>query len=818
MSDLILNINISESRKKGRIVLETYDGTIPHLKNKQYSGPLRNANINGIEKIDNLSSVELELIRNYLSSSKNVQVNKYQHILSDSGLRELAQFAKYGCLFYKDKSTSMNQVETVEINGSEEQSFITVGNAGIAYNKTELFLRVDEADEDVARQISSKAYVNINTKDHPLELVFEYDDFSVNYESEERIVGADSNYRDFGYEERVVSIVKRNNWNYTKNIGFIYCGKDFPKDIANIMSDGINVYIDKKTQIARGDFSNIQVSYGIDWFDVNGTVEIDGQEVNVADLFDFKQRKDNWVEFNGKVFALPGSLGTAIKTADKVDDGIRIGKKGIINAVEIAFDTNGGNVIGIDNLINYSDTAMSIDKKLLSILREYQVTGVRWLLSLRQNGFGGCLADDMGLGKTLQVISYLSDASMNKTKNLIVVPKTLLINWEKEFAKFSPDTEVLVYHGSGRDSERIAKYKVVITTYGTALNDIDEILKVEFDNLIIDEAQYIKNSKSKNHRAIKRICAKTKFILTGTPVENNIQEYLGLMQLINPEVFCKNIYKLKNVEDAQRVEIVRKITSPFLLRRMKKDVLKDLPLKQEQVLYCTMDSEQRDLYTKMLQSIRYEINKKNDRFEIKSNSLMLNGLLYLEQICCHPQLLDKTHNPDGCRKSAKFDQLLDILENLYDSGHKVVIFSRFTKMLQMIEKQVAKRHYNYFYLDGKTNNRMDLVEEFEESETGIFLISLKAGGTGLNLVSADTVIIYDPWWNPASEKQAEDRIYRIGQKKNVMIYRMIVEDSIEEKVQRLQKEKTDLYEDLLNGHETPMGLTAEIMQNLFMAD
>ena len=455
MSDLILNINISKSKKKGRIILETYDGTIPHLKNKQYSGPLRNANINGIEKIDNLSSVEIELIRNYLNSSKNVQVNKYQHLLSHSGLREVAQFAKYGCLFYKDKSTPMYQVEAVNFNESEKQSFITVGNVGIAYNKTELFLRVDEADVDVARQIIAKAYVNINNKDYPLELVFEYDNCSVNYENEERVVGSDSNYRDFGYEERIVSIVKRNNWNYTKNTGFIYCGKDFPKDIANIMSDGINVYIDKKTQIAKGDFSNIQVSYGIDWFDVRGTVEIDGQEVNVADLFDFRQRKDNWVEFNGKVFALPGSLSTAIKTADKVDDGIRIGKKGIINAVEIAFDTNGGTVAGIDNLIDYADTEMSIDKKLLSILREYQVTGVRWLLSLRQNGFGGCLADDMGLGKTLQVISYLSDASMKKTRNLIIVPKTLLINWEKEFAKFSPDTEVLVYHGSGRDSEKI---------------------------------------------------------------------------------------------------------------------------------------------------------------------------------------------------------------------------------------------------------------------------------------------------------------------------------------------------------------------------
>lgn len=816
MSDLILSINIAESRKKGRIVLETYDGTIPHLKNKQYSGLLRNANINGVEKVDNLSSVELELIKNYLSSSSNVQVNKYQHLLSDSGLMELIQFAKYGCLFYKDKATPMFQVEVVRINEPDSRAFIPIGDVKIAYNKTELYLRADVTHESIVRQIISKAYVNINLKDHPLELVFDYDDFSVNYENQERIVGTGFNYRDFGYEERMVSIIKQNNWNYTKNSGFAYGGRDFHKDIANIMSEGIIVYIDKKTQIAKGDFSNIHVSYGLDWFDIKGTVEIDGQIVDVTDLFDFKHRKDNWVEFNGKVFALPESLGAAVKNAEKGDEGIKIGKKEIINAVEIALDTGDGIVSGIDDLIGYDDTSMNIDKKLSSILREYQMTGVRWLLSLCQNGFGGCLADDMGLGKTLQIISYLSDSSMKDTRNLIIVPKTLLINWEKEFEKFSPSTDVLIYHGTGRDSKKISKYKVSITTYGTVLNDIDEILKLEFDNLIIDEAQYIKNSKSKNYRAIRSIRAKMRIILTGTPIENNIQEYLGLMQLINPEVFSKNSSKIKSMDATQRIEIVRRATSPFLLRRMKRDVLKDLPIKQEQVLYCKMDAEQRKLYDKMLQSIRYEINRKSDRFEIKSNSIMLNGLLYLEEICCHPQLLDRNLNPDGCRESAKFDQLLDVLDGLYISGHKVVIFSRFTKMLKIIEKQIAKKHLNYFYLDGKSSNRMDIVEEFEKSETGIFLISLKAGGTGLNLVSADTAIIYDPWWNPASEKQAEDRIYRIGQTKNVMIYRMIVEDSIEEKVQQLQKEKTDLYEDLLNGHENPIGMTADVMRELLM--
>lgn len=818
MSDLILNINITESKKRGRIVLETYDGTIPHLKNKQYSGPLRNANINGIARSDNLSSVELEMIRNYLSLSANVQINKHQHILSNSGLRELIQFAQYGCLFYRDKTTPMFQVENLKFNERGNHNYISIGNVQIAYNKTELLLCIDEtAENDIARQIVPKAYVNINTKEHPLELIFDYDDFSVNYEDEDRVVDSDRDYRDFGYEERIVSIIKRYNWNYTKSNGFVYCGKDFQKDIEKILAVGINVFIDKKTQIARGDFSSIQVSYGIDWFDVKGTIEIEGETVNVADLFDFKQRKDNWIEYNGKVFAIPGSLRSALNVADKSEEGLKVDKSELVNAIGIAFETNGGSVIGIDRLIDCADVSMDIDTELLSILRSYQETGVRWLLSLHKNGFGGCLADDMGLGKTLQIIAYLSDASMRNTRNLIIVPKTLLINWEKEFSKFSPHTKVLIYYGSGRSNKSIVGHKIVITTYGTILNDIDKIANFEFDNLIIDEAQYIKNSKTKNHRAIKNISAKTRIILTGTPVENNIQEYWGLMQLVNPKIFSKANLIIKNKDDQQRVERIKRITAPFLLRRMKKDVLKDLPLKQEQVLYCKMDTKQKELYDKMLQSIRHEINRKSDRFEIKSNSVMLNGLLYLEEICCHPLLLDKAQNSVGCRESAKFDQLLDVLDSLYTSGHKVVIFSRFTKMLKLIEKQVIKKHYNYYYLDGKTNNRMDLVDEFEASDTGVFLISLKTGGTGLNLVSADTAIIYDPWWNPASEKQAEDRIYRIGQKNNVMIYRMIVEDTIEEKVRRLQKEKTDLYEDLLNGHENPTGMTAEVMRNLLMS-
>ena len=816
MSDLILNINIPESKKIGKIVLETYDGTIPHLKTKQYSGPLRNVNINGISVADNLSKDELESVRRFLWSTRNVQINKYQHLISNSELEELTQFLQYKCLFYKDKGTPMYQVEGLHFNEQSPQTKTVIGDIDLSYDKTDVYMYIENTDNDAVHYIVPKAYVDINHNEHFLELVFDYDDLPIKYTEKVRSIGPDSVYRDYGFEERIVSVVKDCGWNYSKDNGFLYTGKNFHNSVNRLIAAGISVYIDKYTKICVADFSNIQVSYGIDWFDLNGTIDVDGETIDVADLIDFKIRKDNWVELNGKMIAVPESLGSAIRSSERSEGSLRIGKNSLVDAIEIANGTHNGSVIGIEKLIDYNGITLNINPYLSSILRDYQETGVRWLLSLRKNGFGGCLADDMGLGKTLQIISYLSDDSMTGTKNLVVVPKTLLINWEKEFEKFSPNTDILIYYGTGRDINDIVNYKVILTTYGTVLNDVDQISDIEFDNLIIDEAQYIKNSKSKNHRAIKKLKAKTKIILTGTPVENNIQEFWGLMQLINPAVFNKANSIMRIADNQQRVDAVKRITTPFVLRRMKKDVLKDLPIKQEQVLYCKMESKQKELYDKMLLSIRHEINRQSDRFEIKANSVMLNGLLYLEEICCHPLLLSKELNPEGCRESAKFDQLLEILDSLYASGHKMVIFSRFTKMLKLIEKQLLKRHYNYYYLDGKTNSRMDLVEAFEASEMGVFLISLKAGGTGLNLVSADTAIIYDPWWNPASEKQAEDRIYRIGQKNKVMIYKMIVENSIEEKVQLLQKEKIGLYDDLLNGHEQPTKITAEVIRDLLM--
>lgn len=813
MSDLIVSFNFDESKKKNRIIIETYEGIIPRLKSKKYSGQLRNVNINSDNAYDNVTSVQLRQIRDCLNCPCNVQINKHQYMIAETALGEITEIANNNCLFYKDKKNGMFQVENILINQKMPQNTYAINEIQIAGEKTSLYLSLDlEKEEQLIHNIETKVYIHVTEKMCPLELLFDYGDFTTDYSNKDRLINSNT-YRDYGYEEKRVRQILACGWEYHKSYGFTYVGKDLGKDISRLFDFGISVYTNKHKKIVAADFADIQVSYDLDWFNIKGYVNIDGENVDISQLFHFKKKHENWVEYNGQIILAPAILNSKAITSDKDTGEVIIPKEQIMSAIRIANELNGSNVVNIDSLIDYSDVKLDLDDSIKGLLREYQALGVKWLLSLKRNSFGACLADDMGLGKTLQIIAFLSDRSNDNTRNLIVVPKTLLINWQREFEKFSPDTKLYVYHGANRDICDIKDKKIVITTFQTLVNDFALYEEIQFDNLIVDEAQYVKNARSKAYKALSAIQASMKIILTGTPIENNLAEFWGLMKLINPGIV--ESYKNVTGDQAALVDKIKRMSAPFLLRRLKKDVLNDLPEKQEQTLLVKMDPEQQELYDTMLESIRYEILRKNDRFEIKSNSIMLNGLLYLQEICCHPQLLDKefTH---GCTQSVKLDLLMDLVTNSYETGHKVVIFSRFTKMLSIIEKKINSAHMNYYYLDGKTKDRMSVVDEFENSDSGIFLISLKAGGIGINLTSADVAIIYDPWWNPASEKQAEDRIYRIGQKRNVIIYRLIVQGTIEEKIQQLQKEKVELCSQILDGHRIPLPLTAELMRQLLL--
>jgi len=816
MSDLIININFDESKKKNKIVIETYEGAIPKLKSRKYSGQLRNVNINVVKNYDNIRSVDLKQVTDFLNKNSNVQISKHQYLIANKNIFGLDVLIDIECLFYKEKKKGMFQITQAFFDSIMCNSFYEIDGLKFGGDKTEIFFILDHtSDMQKVVNIQPKAYIDLYNKGYPLDLIFDYDNFIVNFISMDRNLHESNTYRDFGFEGKIQNYIESSGWEYKRTEGFRYAGKDIGADISQLLLHGISVYTNTNRPIVSSDFSNVRVSYDLDWFGIKGEVTFDNEAVDISDLLNLRKKHENWVEHNGKIVFLPNAFNSKFILVNKHDKKIKIDKKYVADAISVARDINGLSVRNLDDFIGYDKISYDIDENIEKRLRTYQKIGVQWLLSLRKNGFGGCLADDMGLGKTLQIIAYLSERSMQDSSNLIIVPKTLVVNWQREISKFSPLTTMYIYHGSDRDISLIGNYKVIISTYRTLVNDIHLFKEYRFDNLIIDEAQYIKNSRSKAYHALKCITASMKIILTGTPIENNLEEFWGLMRLINPDIL--DSYKGVLRAEGDTVERVKMMTSPFLLRRLKKDVLKDLPEKQEQVLYVKMDVEQQALYNRMLESIRYEILRTNEKFEIKSNSIMLNGLLYLQEICCHPKLLKKEYNEVSCTESAKLDLLMELLDTLYCNGHKAVVFSRFTKMLKLIEKKIVSKHINYFYLDGKTKDRMAVIDEFERSEQSVFLISLKAGGTGINLTSADTAIIYDPWWNPASEKQAEDRIYRIGQKKNVMIYRLIAEGTIEEKIQKLQYEKMELCSKILDGHEVPMSMTAEIMEQLIMS-
>lgn len=461
---------------------------------------------------------------------------------------------------------------------------------------------------------------------------------------------------------------------------------------------------------------------------------------------------------------------------------------------------------------------MSVPEELDGIMRDYQKYGFRWLKTIAAYKFGGILADDMGLGKTLQAISLILD--MNKKANekakvkpgaknkklpaLIICPSSLTLNWESEFARFAPSLKTLVIIGTAATRkaqiEKIPNgdFDAVITSYAIITRDIELYADLNFGLQFIDEAQYIKNHNTQAARAVKAVKSEVRFALTGTPIENSLAELWSAFDFIMPG-YLFNYARFKKTFESpivgknnpEAVKSLQSSVAPFILRRLKKDVLDELPDKTETVLSTVMDGEQRKLYTANVSELKNSIKsglgeQKTDRVKI------LAALTRLREICCDPSLVYE--NFKG--KSAKLEQCAELVESCVNSGHKILLFSQFTSMLDIISKRLEEMNVTYYTLQGSTRaqDRIRLVNEFNENDVKVFQISLKAGGTGLNLTGADIVIHYDPWWNSSAENQASDRAYRIGQKKNVQIYKLITRSSIEENIIKLQQSKSELSE------------------------
>lgn len=561
------------------------------------------------------------------------------------------------------------------------------------------------------------------------------------------------------------------------------------------------------------------VNSGIDWFEIHAKVNFGDQEVSLKNIQKSVLNKtryvklgdgslgllpDEWIEKFGAYFRSGEINGDFIKTHHSnfqiIDDLFEL--EVLSKEAQLKLEDYR------EKLANFqSIKKTNVPKSLNATLRDYQKEGLNWLNFLDEFGFGGCLADDMGLGKTIQIIAYLLHQieKGNTTTNLIVVPTSLLFNWQVELDKFAPHLKRAIVYGPNRETRKLnfANFNVVITTYGTMLSDIEELRKFAFNCIVLDESQAIKNPSSKRYKAARLLNGRQRLVMTGTPIENNTFDLYAQLSFAMPGLFgsaqrFKDLYsvpidKFKETKRAQ--ELQRKI-HPFVLRRTKTQVAKELPEKTEIVLHCEMGKEQQRVYDAYKKEFQLYLNKQETDSLNKNSLHILQGLTKLRQICNSPALLadDAYYGSE----SAKLAVLMEQIEMLKDN-HKILVFSQFVGMLDLIKTALKKQKIEFAYLTGQTKNREEVVEAFQENEdVRVFLISLKAGGTGLNLTKAEYVFLVDPWWNPAVENQAIDRAHRIGQENKVVAVRLITPNTIEEKMIELQSRKKELVQELVH--------------------
>lgn len=575
----------------------------------------------------------------------------------------------------------------------------------------------------------------------------------------------------------------------------------------------------KKIRAGRG--FNIDVKSNMDWLDLRASFDFGGgAAVDLPKILEAMRRGEDRVQLgDGTVGILPESW---LKNLEPI---LRMGEEG---AGDGSLRYRASHAAFLDVLVSEASeaqldesfqayrqklasfsgvSASEPDKLFKGELRPYQKQGLGWLEFLDEFAFGGCLADDMGLGKTVQVLAYLQKrvrhAAEGVPPSLVVAPTSLIHNWVDEAQRFSPDLKVLAYVGANRprDVHQLLSYHLVITSYGTMRSDVELLSSMSFDYVILDEAQAIKNETTQAAKSARALKARRRLAMSGTPVENRLAELGSLFRFLNPGMLdgaaaFGELFSGPSKLTPGRIATLARALRPFLLRRTKEQVLPELPGKTESTVYCVLEDDQRREYDELAAHYRATLTKQVKRSGIgKTRMQVLEALLRLRQLACHPGLIDKTRVGEA---SAKLDLLGGQLEEVIDAGHKALVFSQFTSMLAIVRERLDQRGIKYEYLDGSTLDRKACVERFQnDAEIKIFLISLKAGGVGLNLTAADYCFILDPWWNPASEAQAIDRAHRIGQKSHVFAYRLIARGTVEEKILELQAAKRKLVEGII---------------------
>lgn len=649
------------------------------------------------------------------------------------------------------------------------------------------------------------------------------------------------------FVEFISSLHPEFKWQKSEKV-FYLSYEDFAKDLwfykffDELRKNEIEIYGLKelknfKYSPHRGKISTF-VKSGIDWFEVDVAITFGDNKVSLKDIRNAVINKEKYIRLkDGSVGILPDEwfhkLEKYFRHGEIKGDKLAVSHLKFSVIDELFDDISDAEVLQEieekkKKLAGFKEIAKTkIPKAIKAELRHYQKEGVNWINFLDDMNWGGILADDMGLGKTLQVLTFLQQiVKKDKTPNLIVVPTTLLFNWKAEIEKFVPGFKALYHYGTGRvtDTASFQKFPLIFTTYGILLRDIEMLKDFRFNYVILDESQAIKNPASRRFKAASLLNAKNRLALTGTPIENSTFDLYSQMSFVNRGFFgSMNAFKknFSNPIDKERNELIaaelQKMINPFILRRTKEMVAKELPSKTEDIIYCEMGKEQREVYDAYRNEFRNKLLGNIEKEGVgKSKMMVLEALTRLRQICDSPLLLD--NDEINVSNSVKISE---IIRHITDktANHKLLIFSQFVKMLGLIKQELNKHGIEYEYLDGQrsTKQRELSVKNFQENpDLRVFLISLKAGGTGINLTAADYVYMVDPWWNPAVENQAIDRCYRIGQDKKVFAYRMICTNTVEEKILKLQQKKTKIATDIVRTDESIMkNLKTEDIKELF---
>ena len=606
-------------------------------------------------------------------------------------------------------------------------------------------------------------------------------------------------------------------------------------------ADGFEIYGQENIKNVRVNHHTPTISFnissGIDWFDLQTVIQYGDVPVALKDMRRALKRSDNYIMLaDGSIGEVPQEWLERYKhifgLGDEHGEGLRFSNQQVTLLDQLLGESERVSTdeefqLRRQRLRDFNSiTPQPLAQKLTAELRPYQKAGVDWLHFLREYQFGGCLADDMGLGKTVQVLAFLQALREKKVSDkatLVVLPRSLLVNWQRESEKFTPELRMLEYHGQLRekDTSLFDQYDLVLTTYGIVIKDIELLRSYRFHYVILDESQAIKNPVSQSAKGCRLLQADHRLVMTGTPVENSTLELWSQFAFLNPGLLGNLDYfrseiggPIERDANADTAQFLRKMVYPFILRRTKEQVAPELPPRTERIIYGDMEPAQRKIYTRVREDYRKSLlgliegqGMENARMKI------LEGLLRLRQICIHPLLVEKTYHGE----SAKFELLTEQIETLMAEGHKALIFSQFVETLKLLRLYLDERNIRYAYLDGSTVNRQDQVDAFQNQPAiPFFLISLKAGGVGLNLTAADYVIHIDPWWNPAVEMQASDRAHRIGQDKPVFVYKYIMRDSVEEKILLLQERKRNLVNQLISTETSFFkALTRDDVQALF---